>query len=167
MPTDEERRRFCKAGLFAVGGIIGLGVLGGGAVFLGSPALTNRTKGQWIEAGPADEFSEKSYTKVELEFPSQDGWAYANIKMLAYVRRKGEGVTALAAVCSHLGCNVRFDEEKKEFICPCHAGVYDFNGNNISGPPPRPLTALPVKLEDGMIFVYNKQQGEAQDGKEA
>jgi Rieske Fe-S protein len=157
---------FCKAGLVGVGGIIGLSVIGGGGVFLGSPALTNRTEGQWIEVGGVDDFSEEGYERVVLEFPIQDGWAYASTKMLAYVRRDGDNVVALSAVCTHLGCNVRFDEERNEFICPCHAGVYDFNGKNIAGPPPHPLAPLPVKVEDGVVLVYNKQEGES-DGEEA
>ncbi len=67
---------------------------------------------------------------------------------------KGENeVRAFSAICTHLGCTVQWHPEKKEFICPCHQGIYDFNGNVVSGPPPRPLEKLPVKLRDGQVFV--------------
>ena len=163
MKHDKNRRRFCKAGLAGISGLIGAAALGGGAVFLVSPALTNKMDGQWIEVGSKEDFDDGTYSQVVLEFPIQDGWFYGNQKMLAYVRRQGDTVTALSAVCTHLGCNVRFEEERNEFICPCHAGIYDIEGRNIAGPPPKPLNRLPVKIEDDMVFVYNKQEEEGAD----
>lgn len=163
MKHDKNRRRFCKAGLAGISGLIGAAALGGGAVFLVSPALTNKMDGQWIEVGSKEDFDDGTYSQVVLEFPIQDGWFYGNQKMLAYVRRQGDTVTALSAVCTHLGCNVRFEEERNEFICPCHAGIYDIEGRNIAGPPPKPLDRLPVKIEDDMVFVYNKQEEEGAD----
>jgi cytochrome b6-f complex iron-sulfur subunit len=62
-------------------------------------------------------------------------------------------VRALSAVCTHLGCIVAWHPEAKKFICPCHQGMYDLNGNVLSGPPPRPLEKLQVKLRDGQIYV--------------
>jgi len=60
---------------------------------------------------------------------------------------------AVSAICTHLGCIIQWHPEAKKFICPCHQGVYDFNGNVLSGPPPRPLEKLQVKVRDGQIFV--------------
>ncbi len=164
MEHDNGRRTFCKLGLAGIGTVFGLSALGGGAVFLGSPALTNRTEGQWIEVGSKDDFSEDTFSQVILEFSIQDGWAYSETRMLAYVRRKGDELIALSAVCTHLGCNVRFEEDRGEFVCPCHAGVYDMEGKNIAGPPPAPLSRLPVKVEDDVVFVFNKQEEEEHHG---
>jgi cytochrome b6-f complex iron-sulfur subunit len=61
---------------------------------------------------------------------------------------------ALDAVCSHLGCTVKFDENQKKITCACHGGVYDAKtGDNISGPPPRPLTKYVVSQEKEGIKV--------------
>ncbi len=158
MEHNNGRRQLCKAGLAGIGTIFGLSALGGGAVFLGSPAITNKSEGQWIEVGGLDDFEEGTFSQIILEFPIQDGWAYATQKMLAYVRRQGDALFALSAVCTHLGCNVRWEEERGEFVCPCHAGVYDKEGKNIAGPPPHPLPKLPIKVEDGTVLVYNKQE---------
>jgi len=166
MSHDESRRKFCQRGLVGIGTVFGLSAVGSGAAFLGSPAFTNITEGQWIEVGSTDDFNEDGYSQVVLEFPIQDGWMYGEMRMLAYVRKKGDKYIALSAVCSHLGCNVRYEEEKKEFFCPCHSGVYDFDGINIAGPPPHPLQSLKVKEEEGVLFVYNKQEEES-DGEEA
>jgi Rieske Fe-S protein len=46
---------------------------------------------------------------------------------------------ALNAVCSHLDCTVEYRPAQGDIFCNCHNGVYDVNGRNISGPPPRPL----------------------------
>ena len=62
-------------------------------------------------------------------------------------------VRAFSAICTHLGCTVQWHPEEKKFICPCHQGVYDFNGNVMSGPPPRPLQKLQVKVRDDQVFV--------------
>ena len=62
-------------------------------------------------------------------------------------------VRALSAVCTHLGCIVQWHPGARKFICPCHHGIYDFNGDVLSGPPPRPLEKLQVKLHGGQVFV--------------
>jgi Rieske Fe-S protein len=41
---------------------------------------------------------------------------------------------------------VEFRAAKREIFCNCHNGVYDLNGRNISGPPPRPLEVYKVTL---------------------
>ena len=48
---------------------------------------------------------------------------------------------ALSATCTHLGCIVQYRSDLQEIWCACHNGLYDLNGRNISGPPPRPLAA--------------------------
>jgi menaquinol-cytochrome c reductase iron-sulfur subunit len=158
MEHDKSRRRFCIAGLAGIGGVMGLSAIGTGAVFLGSPAVTNRTPGKWVEVGPQEDLEEETFTQVVLEFPLQDGWAYSNQRMLAYVWRKGDELMALSATCQHLGCNVRFDEDRQQFICPCHAGIYDMQGEVVAGPPPRALDRLPVKIEENTLFVFNKKE---------
>ena len=60
---------------------------------------------------------------------------------------------AFSAICTHLGCIVEWDGKKKEIVCPCHAGVFDSEGRNVAGPPPRPLPYYPVKVSDGKIYV--------------
>jgi len=61
---------------------------------------------------------------------------------------------ALDAVCTHMGCTVKFDPEKDKIICACHGGVYDpKTGENVSGPPPRPLNKYYVKVNDGSVTV--------------
>ncbi|MEW6410899.1 MAG: Rieske 2Fe-2S domain-containing protein [Candidatus Zixiibacteriota bacterium] len=60
---------------------------------------------------------------------------------------------ALSATCTHLDCTVQNKPDEGIIWCACHNGKYDFNGNNISGPPPRPLARYLVKETQGTIFV--------------
>jgi cytochrome b6-f complex iron-sulfur subunit len=62
------------------------------------------------------------------------------------VHTQGKGFIALSRVCTHLGCLVKYHPEKQIFICPCHGGTFDLEGNVISGPPPRPLPKYAVKV---------------------
>jgi cytochrome b6-f complex iron-sulfur subunit len=59
----------------------------------------------------------------------------------------------LSAVCTHLGCLVSWYRPENRFLCPCHDGQYDINGNVAAGPPPAPLNRLPLKIKQGKVFV--------------
>lgn len=60
---------------------------------------------------------------------------------------------AFSAICTHLGCLVEWDVKKREILCPCHAGIFDIEGRNVAGPPPRPLPYYPVSVVNGKIYV--------------
>ena len=60
---------------------------------------------------------------------------------------------ALSAVCTHLGCIVKWDPNKKALLCPCHLAHYDLNGNVKSGPAPKPLFTLKANVVNDQIIV--------------
>jgi len=68
------------------------------------------------------------------------------------INNKGK-IEAFSKICTHLGCEVEWQPEKRVFFCPCHKGYYDANGKNIAGPPPRPLSTYKVTVKDGNIYV--------------
>jgi Rieske Fe-S protein len=56
--------------------------------------------------------------------------------------------------CTHLSCAVFFQPASGRIECPCHHGAFDArSGAVIEGPPPRPLPALAVVEEDGVLYV--------------
>jgi cytochrome b6-f complex iron-sulfur subunit len=58
------------------------------------------------------------------------------------------------AVCTHLGCTVRFEPQNKRIFCPCHGGTYDMEtGAVVAGPPPKPLKIYRVEVTDGNVVV--------------
>lgn len=65
----------------------------------------------------------------------------------------GEWV-AFNAVCTHLGCTVQYHPELKKITCACHGGQYDaHSGQNVAGPPPKPLTKFVVKVNAKSVTV--------------
>lgn len=60
---------------------------------------------------------------------------------------------AFTAVCTHLGCTVQYRSDLHEIWCPCHNGMYNLQGRNVSGPPPRPLTEYQVHIQGENIVV--------------
>ena len=69
------------------------------------------------------------------------------------VLRTPESLRAFSLVCTHLGCLVEWQKDKKEFYCPCHDGRFDEFGDVLAGPPPIPLEQFPVSLEGETVTV--------------
>lgn len=69
------------------------------------------------------------------------------------VRRDSSGLVAYSAVCTHLGCLVKWESAKREFLCPCHAAIFDAEGRVVSGPAPAPLPPYKVKEVGGKVYV--------------
>lgn len=70
--------------------------------------------------------------------------------------RAADGVVAYTAVCTHQGCPVNmWSKDRAAFVCSCHGSVFDpRNGAEVlDGPAPRPLPALGLKLNDGVVTV--------------
>ena len=56
-------------------------------------------------------------------------------------------VKAFNAICTHTDCTVKFRPEKDDIFCNCHNGLFNLNGRNVSGPPPRPLESYKVDIQ--------------------
>ena len=74
---------------------------------------------------------------------------------------KGGEVRAFSAVCTHLGCIVRWEGPMEHLYCPCHNGMFDRDGSVVGGPPPRPLERFPVDIREGQVFVKIKVRPKA------
>ena len=60
---------------------------------------------------------------------------------------------AISTRCAHLGCPVRYYQAPKRFVCPCHGGIYDFQGKVAGGPPVRPLDRFDARASNGRVEV--------------
>lgn len=63
------------------------------------------------------------------------------------------GFAAFSLVCSHLGCLVKWEGDKNEFVCPCHGAKFDAEGKVLSGPPPKGLERLNVEEKEEEVWV--------------
>lgn len=69
------------------------------------------------------------------------------------IRTASGEVKAFSAVCTHLECIVQYQPEKKQIWCACHNGQYNLSGQNVGGPPPRPLEEFVVNTRGDDIVV--------------
>lgn len=149
------RRKAFVVGSAALGGLAGAAVVLPVVGFAVAPVLT-RGEERWEAVGSTGDFDDENYRTVV--FTETPGIGEAG-KTTAYVRRgspeiKGEdpnGYVAISTRCAHLGCPVRFVEAARNFICPCHGGVYDFIGERIGGPPVRPLDRFQTRVRNGFV----------------
>ncbi len=67
--------------------------------------------------------------------------------------RRGDDVRARSLWCTHMGCEVRWSEARRRYLCPCHEGEYDADGHAVAGPPPHDLLAIPLtRLRDRIVL---------------
>ena len=69
------------------------------------------------------------------------------------VRLSDDGFLALSRKCTHLGCTVAWQTEDQQFVCPCHASVYDMRGDVVRSPASRALDYFPVIIENDIVKV--------------
>jgi rieske iron-sulfur protein len=75
-----------------------------------------------------------------------------------------EGVVAYSAICVHTGCDVtNWHPDQQLLECPCHYSTYDpkAGAKVVSGPAPRRLPALPLKIADSRLVVAKPFTGRA------
>jgi menaquinol-cytochrome c reductase iron-sulfur subunit len=116
---------------------------------------------RWQAVGAIDEFPDNTYVPKVITIV--DGIGQAG-KSTAYVRKRNAKLDtdkpdqynqyiAISTRCMHLGCPVRFVEAAARFICPCHGGVYDFEGKVDGGPPVRPLDRFYTRVRNGQLEI--------------
>jgi cytochrome b6-f complex iron-sulfur subunit len=69
------------------------------------------------------------------------------------IRTASGDLRAFNATCTHLNCTVQYRDDLQHIWCACHNGHYDLNGNNVSGPPPRPLEQYSVNTKGDDVIV--------------
>ena len=113
--------------------------------------------GVWLESrlfpseNTAQESQPVSFPLSDLPVGGTKAVTYSGQPVL--VMRTQEGLRAFSLICTHLGCTVQWEADKKEFYCPCHGGLYDGFGDVLAGPPPIPLEEVPVKLSADIVMV--------------
>lgn len=64
---------------------------------------------------------------------------------------------ALSAICTHMNtCQLDWNQERRELVCPCHGGAFDLYGNVVQGPPSVPLESYTVERIGPDVYVRGK-----------
>jgi menaquinol-cytochrome c reductase iron-sulfur subunit len=154
------RRRFMTGTTHAAGAIAASAFALPALGFALGPVF-ERVDHRWEAVGAPEDFSRDTYVpKVFTETPGIGDVG----KTTVYIRQHNEQIDgpqrdeydafiALSTRCMHLGCPVRFVPASERFICPCHGGVYDFQGKVDGGPPVRPLDRFYTRIRNGLVEV--------------
>lgn len=138
---------------------VGVGLACGAAIsvpgigFVVAPLFRDEPR-EWRAVGRVEQFKVGHTVNVVFVDASPLPWAGVTSKTSAWLRRVSEDeFVAFSVNCAHLGCPVRWIEEARLFMCPCHGGVYYEDGRVAAGPPPHPLTRYPVRVDDGQVII--------------
>jgi Rieske Fe-S protein len=119
-----------------------------------APAL-KKSAGKWVSFGTAEDLKQENFTMLSYEFMVKDGWLVLPQRGFVWAKTESNGqIKVFSSTCTHLACNVIWQEATKVFICPCHSGRFDADGQPIAGPPTKPLSVLEHKIEDDNLLVY-------------
>ncbi|MBS1858966.1 MAG: ubiquinol-cytochrome c reductase iron-sulfur subunit [Acidobacteria bacterium] len=149
---------------FQIGAINGM--MAAISAALGLPALAYlfipgkvRKQDDWIEVGDITRLAPG--VPVELTFRRNriDGWKVISEKSTAWVVKTGDNqVTAFGPQCTHLGCAYHWEQDKKEFLCPCHTSLFGIDGAVTAGPAPRPLDQYQTRIDGTRLLLGKLQQ---------
>ena len=130
-----ERRNFIRKAAITLSSVAGALL---GVSFLNQFSQRTRGAGKRVKVGDISDFPVDTYTFIE------------DHKIFVY--RDHEGMKAVSAVCTHLGCIVQHTADG--FECPCHGSRYDNSGAVKSGPAPTALSWYKMdKAPDGKFIV--------------
>ncbi len=99
-----------------------------------------------VEAGGISEFPPSSSKIVR----------FGRRPVIVFRQQNGD-FHALSATCTHLDCTVQYKSDTEQIWCACHNGLYDIEGKNISGPPPKPLMQYQVVLQNDKVIVTREE----------
>lgn len=159
-PAPEAEKSTRRELMLKIG--IGLNVVAG--AMIGIPVLgyvfssfVRKMPLEWISLGPLDKFPLNTTRLATYKNPKSRTWDGETAELPCWVRRFTENgkekFQVFAINCTHLGCPVRWFEESKLFLCPCHGGAYYQDGSHAAGPPPRGLYEYEYKVDSGTLYV--------------
>ncbi len=158
-----SRRRFVTGTVHVAGGVAAAAFTLP-AVGLALGPVFEKTETHWESVGPTADFADDTYIPRTLTLVRGIGDVG---KSTVYLRKYNPAFDtqprdeyneyiAISTRCMHLGCPVRFVEASQRFICPCHGGVYDFQGKVVGGPPVRPLDRFYTRVVKGRVQVGDR-----------
>lgn len=136
-----NRRKFLNS-ILGIGGIGGILSIFYPIVSYLIPPKMAEPKVNSVKAGSTSDFAANSYKIIKF-----------GRKPVILIKTVDNQYKALSASCTHLDCIVQYKSDTKQIWCACHNGIYDLNGRNISGPPPRPLEQYDVKIVKDEIVI--------------
>ena len=154
-----ERRSFCEAAIYTLMALVAaaLGMPAGFYLF-GSPRSAKES--EWVDAGDISNVPAGAPRQITFLRNRVDGWSVRSTKDNAWiVKDGGQGVTAFAPLCTHLGCAYHWDAKQDVFACPCHGSTFSKTGEVLGGPATRPLDRYVTKIEGARLWLGKAGNG--------
>ena len=158
---DISRRQFLSYSIMGVGGFMAAVTVMPMLRMAIDPVLQAEASGDFIATNvKVDEITSEPQ-RVDFNFEQKDGWYESTVTQTAWVYKDENGeIVALSPICKHLGCTVSWnssDSHPNQFCCPCHKGVYEKDGTNVPGTPPRgPLDRYQYQINDGVLYLSRR-----------
>lgn len=140
--------RISIAGAALAGVVVSVPIIG----YLLSPFI-NKEERVWQDVGAVGDFTVDTTVQVNLQDPSPLPWAGETALTSAWLRRDASGFIAFSVHCTHLGCPVNWNQGGQLFLCPCHGGVFNAEGQPAGGPPQRPLQRHDVRVTGTRVEI--------------
>jgi len=152
--ADLSRRQFLNTAINAVGAVMTAMIAVPIAGYFMDPVLRSASgaAGTWVKLAGVSELGDLP-KKFTISAEKVEGFMKQKVAADVYAFKEGDKLIAMSNTCQHLGCPVAFNDGDQKFHCPCHGGVYDKEGTNIGGPPPRPLNRYQTKVEGGDLMI--------------
>lgn len=99
-----------------------------------------------------DKLDRLSAPQVGDLVPGQAGLVKAAGETVAAYRSPDGDVHMVRPACSHLGCDVAWNDAENTWDCPCHGSRFDVEGLVITGPATDPLVR--VRINDGELEEF-------------
>ncbi len=78
---------------------------------------------------------------------------FSSAALEGFVVNDAGSVRAMSAVCTHMGCILRFNQDQQRLDCPCHGASFKLDGSPLSRDYLSSLPLLSSRVRDGHIEV--------------
>ena len=128
---------------------MGLCLAAGLCLIYAYPKRIRKKMPVYIYACKEDELPVQGVRPYYLQYPLRG----KTVTQKIFIVTTDNDMFCLSPVCTHLGCQVTWFRPESRFLCPCHGGQYDINGNVVAGPPPSGLSRLAMKIENQKVYI--------------
>jgi cytochrome b6-f complex iron-sulfur subunit/menaquinol-cytochrome c reductase iron-sulfur subunit len=145
--TDDGRRGVLKAIVVAGSAIFVGGAATPALVVTAAPALSaSQGNDKWVRVARLSDLKDGEPRRAAIISEMTDAFTKYSRENLGavWLLRSGDDVRALSVTCPHLGCGV--ERSEKGFGCPCHTSAFDPLGKRLSGPSPRDMDPIDVRV---------------------
>src|ERR1041384_6610865 len=146
----KSRRSFLK--IVPLGVLAGVIASVGGAAFRFLRPRLFAATGAWLDVASVSELTGPQPLTRKIVAEHIAGWAITTEEHNVFVL-PAKNNQVLSTICPHEGCEVAWDQNTTRFSCPCHESYFTADGARISGPAPRGLDPLPMRVQDGKLQV--------------